>query len=50
MFLWDMEQAIDFVHRSGRTGRAGGKGVVISLLSQQDLVLATEVRAMSLCG
>ncbi len=34
----------DYVHRSGRTGRAGAKGVVVSLIGREHLGLAREIQ------
>ena len=35
---------IDYLHRSGRTGRAGRKGIVTSLVTKRDIVLATAIQ------
>jgi len=34
---------VDYIHRSGRTARAGAKGVVTNLISKRDKVLANEI-------
>ncbi|RLN47735.1 hypothetical protein BBJ28_00011215 [Nothophytophthora sp. Chile5] len=35
--------AVDYVHRAGRTGRAGELGLVTSLVTKHDLTLATSI-------
>ncbi|CAH0514260.1 unnamed protein product [Peronospora belbahrii] len=35
--------AVDYVHRAGRTGRAGKQGLVTSLVTKHDLALATSI-------
>ena len=35
--------SIDYIHRSGRTGRFGAKGLVTSLVTRRDQVLAKRV-------
>ncbi|CAH0493637.1 unnamed protein product [Peronospora farinosa] len=35
--------AVDYVHRAGRTGRAGEQGLVTSLVTKHDLALATSI-------
>jgi superfamily II DNA/RNA helicase len=37
-------QAVDFLHRSGRTGRAGQLGTVISFYNKTEAPLANRVR------
>eukprot|EP00996_Jenningsia_fusiforme_P005013 NODE_5909_length_626_cov_29.580589_g5509_i0.p1 GENE.NODE_5909_length_626_cov_29.580589_g5509_i0~~NODE_5909_length_626_cov_29.580589_g5509_i0.p1 ORF type:complete len:172 (+),score=18.18 NODE_5909_length_626_cov_29.580589_g5509_i0:60-518(+) len=37
--------AIDFVHRTGRTGRMGARGRCVSLVTKRDLGLATPIAA-----
>ena len=37
---------VDFIHRSGRTGRAKQKGLVTALINQKDRRLAEYVRMM----
>lgn len=37
------KSAVDYVHRAGRTGRAGVKGFVTSLVSKYDLPLANSI-------
>ena len=34
---------VDYIHRSGRTARAGAKGMVTNLISKRDKVLANEI-------
>ena len=34
---------VDYIHRAGRTGRAGRKGIVTSLITKRDLVLSTAI-------
>ena len=36
--------AVDYVHRAGRTARAGASGLVISLVAGHDKVLADRIR------
>lgn len=38
--------AIDFLHRAGRTGRAGKSGMVTSLITEDDTDLATVIKEM----
>ena len=35
--------SVDYIHRAGRTGRAGRKGVVTSLITKRDLVLSRAI-------
>ena len=38
--------AEDYIHRIGRTGRAGGSGIAISLLSEEESYLLEEIEAI----
>jgi ATP-dependent RNA helicase RhlE len=38
--------AEDYIHRIGRTGRAGGSGLAISLLSSEEQYLLEEIEAI----
>lgn len=44
---YDMpEKLVEYVHRIGRTGRAGRKGIAITLLEEEDLRLAKPLKAV----
>ena len=43
------EDAEDYVHRIGRTGRAGAKGISISFLGESDAFLLPEIEALLGC-
>ena len=47
VFNYDLpDDAEDYVHRIGRTGRAGEKGVSISFASEDDAFLLPEIEAL----
>lgn len=41
---------VDYLHRAGRCGRAGRKGLVTSLVAKRDVVLANAIKASILKG
>ena len=45
---FDLPQTLDdYIHRIGRTGRAGGKGVALSFISQKDRMIGREIEQFS---
>lgn len=45
---FDLPQTLDdYIHRIGRTGRAGGKGVALSFVSQKDHYMGREIARFS---
>ncbi len=41
---------VDYIHRAGRCGRAGRKGVVTSIITKRDKVLSDAIRGAILRG
>ena len=41
---------VDYIHRAGRTGRAGRKGIVTSLITKRDMVLSDAIQGAIVRG